>query len=108
VIFIAQDVGQDGEALAFLDQAHGDAGAGALQRRARIHQRQRGAADGRHRRRAVGLGDLGDDAQRVRELVGLLRQQRANGAPGELAMADFAAARLPMRPVSFTEYGGKL
>jgi hypothetical protein len=70
VILVAQDVGEHREALAFLDQAHGDAGNRLLQRHARIHQRQRGAADGRHRGRAVGLGDLGDDAQRVGELFG--------------------------------------
>ena len=91
VILVAEDVGEHGEALAFLDQAHGDAGDRLGQRHAGIHQRQRGAADGRHRRRAVGLGDLGDDAQRVGELLGS-RQHRTDGAPGELAVADFAAA----------------
>ena len=76
---------------------------GALQRNAGIHQRQRGAADRRHRRRAVRFGDLGDDADRVGELV-LRRQHRTDRAPGELAVADFAAAgRPPMRPVSPTE-----
>ena len=37
------------------------------------------------------LGDLRHDAQRVGELVSR-RQHRADGAPGELAVADFAAA----------------
>ena len=37
------------------------------------------------------LGDLRDDAQRVGELRGG-RQHRTDGAPGELAVADFAAA----------------
>ena len=91
VIFVTQDVGEHREALAFLDQAHGDAGDRLAERNAGIHQRQRGAADGRHRGRAVGLGDLGDDAQRVGEGFGR-RQHRADGAPGELAVADFAAA----------------
>ena len=91
MILVAEDVGEHREALAFLDQAHGDAGDRLGQRHAGIHQRQRGAADRRHRRRAVGLGDLGDDAQRVGELLGG-RQHRADGAPGELAVADFAAA----------------
>ena len=36
------------------------------------------------------LGDLGDDADRVGELV-LRRQHRMDRAPGELAVADFAA-----------------
>ena len=64
---------------------------GLLQRNARIHQRQRGAADRRHRGRAVGFGDLRHHADGVGELV-LLGQHRMDGAPGELAMADFAAA----------------
>ena len=37
------------------------------------------------------LGDLGDDADRVGELGGR-RQHRMDGAPGELAVADFAPA----------------
>ncbi len=37
------------------------------------------------------LGDLGDDAQRVGEFM-VRRQDRTNGAPGELAVADLAAA----------------
>jgi hypothetical protein len=69
MILVAENVGQDGEPVAFLDQAHGDTGHRRLQRHAGIHQRQRGAADGRHGGRAVGLGDLGDHAQRVGELV---------------------------------------
>ena len=92
VVLVAQDVGQDREALVFLDQAHGDARHRPLQRHAGIHQRQRGAADGRHRGRAVGLGDLRHDAHGVGELV-LRRQQRMDGAPGQLAVADFAPAR---------------
>ena len=49
------------------------------------------AADRGHRGRAVRLGDLRDEADRVGELV-LRRQHRADGAPGELAVADLAAA----------------
>ena len=48
VILVTQDVGQDGEAVAFLDQAHGDAGHRPLQGHAGVHQRQAGAADRRH------------------------------------------------------------
>ena len=44
----------------------------------------------RHRGRAVRLGDLRDDADRVGELV-LVRQHRMDRAPGELAVADLAA-----------------
>ena len=49
-----------------------------LQRHARIHQRQRGAADRGHRGRAVRLGDLRDDADGVGELV--RRAAAADGA----------------------------
>jgi hypothetical protein len=50
VIFVAEDVGQHGEAVAVLDQAHRDAGHVRLHRHAGVHQRERAAADGRHRR----------------------------------------------------------
>ena len=53
MVFVAENVGKDGEPLLFLDQAHGDAGGRPLERNARIHQRQRGAANRRHRGRAV-------------------------------------------------------
>ena len=90
MILVAEDVGEHREALVLQDQAHRDAGGRPLQRHARIHQRERGAADGRHRGRAVRLGDLRDDADRVGELV-LRRQHRMDRAPGELAVADLAA-----------------
>ena len=48
MILVAEDVGQDREALTLEDEAHGDAGDRTAQRHARIHQRQRGAADGGH------------------------------------------------------------
>ena len=92
VIFITQDVADHGEVFAFEDQAHGDAGARALERHTGIHQRQRTTADRGHRRRAVGLGDVGQHADRVGELF-LRRQQRVQGAPCQLAVTDFAAAR---------------
>src|SRR5690606_41269383 len=83
------DVGQDCEPLAFLDQTHGNTGNRLLQRDASVHQSQRGTANGSHRGRAVGLGDLGDDAQRVRELLSRW-QHRTDCAPCELAVTDFA------------------
>ena len=51
------------------DQAAGDACDRALDGNARVHQRQRRAADGALRGRAVGGQDLGDDADGVRELL---------------------------------------
>ena len=90
MILVAEDVGEHREALVLEDEAHRDAGGRPLERHARIHQRERGAAHRRHRGRAVRLGDLGDDADRVGEVV-LVRQHRMDRAPGELAVADLAA-----------------
>ena len=50
VILVAQNIGQHRVfATVFEDQAHGDTGDGRLERNARIHHRQRAAADRRHR-----------------------------------------------------------
>ena len=77
--------------VAFLDQPHRHAGDGGPHRHAGVHQRQRAAAHRRHRRRAVRLEDVGDDADRVREL--LERRQHALQRPlGQGAVADLAAA----------------
>src|SRR5690606_20964278 len=92
VIFITEDVGQNGEAFAFLDQAHGYTGNRTCKRNACIHESQRRAANGCHRGRAVRFRDLGNGADRVRELLSG-RQHRMDCAPGKLAMADFATAR---------------
>ena len=48
VIFGAGDVGEDGVLLAFDHQAHRDSRAGELKRHARVHQRERAAADRGH------------------------------------------------------------
>src|SRR5699024_10812012 len=61
VILVAKNVGENGEAFTFEDQAHGDTGDRLCQRNTGIHQRQRGAADGCHRGGTVGLGDFRDD-----------------------------------------------
>ncbi len=52
MILVAEDVGQHGEAVLFLDEAHGDARHRLLQRHAGIHQRERGAADASPSRRS--------------------------------------------------------
>ena len=91
VVFRAGDVGQDGVVVAFLHQAHGDAGDRTLQRNAGIHQRKAGAADGGHRRGAVGLQNVGDDAEGVRRLV-LAGQHGGDGALGQCAVANLAPA----------------
>ena len=69
VVLVAEDVGQHREAVAFLDQAHRDAGDVRLDRHAGVHQREAAAAHRGHRRGAVRFGDLGDDAHRVAELL---------------------------------------
>ena len=89
MILVAEDVRQNRKALVFEDQAHRDTRGRPLQGNAGIHQRERGAADRGHRRRAVGFGDLRDHAHRVREFV-VRRQHGMDRAPGELAVADFA------------------
>ena len=90
VVLVTEDVGQHREAVAFLDQAHGDAGHVRLQRHAGVQHGQAAAADRSHRRGAVALGDLGDHAQRVGELV-LGRQHGDQCALGQAAVADLAA-----------------
>jgi hypothetical protein len=63
MVFIAQDVGQDQVFVAFLDQAHGDAGDGGLDGHACVHEGQGAAADRGHGRGAVGFHDVGDDTR---------------------------------------------
>src|SRR5581483_1887180 len=94
MILVAEDVGEHGEAVAFLDQSHRDAGDVRLDRHARIHQREAAAAHRRHRRRAIRLGDLRDHADRVAELL-LRRQETHERALGEAAVADLAALGWP-------------
>src|SRR5438309_4259864 len=87
VVLAAQDVGQDPEFVAFLDEPHRDAGDVGLDRHARVHERERRAAHRRHRGRPVGLEDVRHDADRVRE-VRLRRKHRLDGTFGEGAVAD--------------------
>ena len=94
MVFITQNIGQNGDAaVIFLNQAHGNTGNRLGQRNAGSLQRHGRAADGSHRRRTVGFHNLGYDANRVREGVLVFGHHRMNGAPGQLAMTDFAAPR---------------
>ena len=88
----ALDVGQDDVAVAFLDKAHGHARDRALDGHAGVHQGQRRAAGRGHRRRAVGLHHLGDDADGVGEGL-LVGQHRLERAAGQGAVPQFAALR---------------
>ena len=67
VILIAQDVGEHFVAVALEHEAHRDARHRRLDRHARVHQRQRAAADAGHGARAVGLQDLRHDADDIGE-----------------------------------------
>ena len=84
------DVGQDDVVVPLLDQAHRDAGHRLLDLHARVHQRERRAAHRGHRRGAVGLEDVGHDADRVGEVL-LRRDHRQQRPLGERAVADVAA-----------------
>ena len=90
VIFIAQNIGQHGKTVAFLDQPHGDTGHMRLQRHAGVHQRQTSAAHRGHGAGAVGFGDLRHQADRISEIL-RLGQHRQQRTLGQSAMADFAA-----------------
>ncbi len=92
MIFGARDVGQDGVFVAFLHQTHRHAADRSGDRHARIHQRDAGAADGRHRTRTVRFENVAHHAQRVGETV-FVGNHRADRAFGQSAMPDFAAAR---------------
>ena len=63
---------------------------GSLNGHAAVHKGERGTAGRSHRRRTVGLHDLGDDADGVGELV-LVGEHRKQSALGQVAMADLAA-----------------
>ena len=88
VILVAKNVGQHGPfAVIFQDQTHRDARNRRLQRHACIHHRQRTTADRRHRGGAVRFGDLRHHANGVGE-IGRCRQNRLQGTPCQLAMAN--------------------
>lgn len=100
VVLGADDVGEQ-QPLAVLTghQTAADAGHRRGDRNARIHQRKRGAADRRHRGRAIRAHDLGDAAHDVGEVLG---NHLADRTLGEVAVSDFAAAR-PGDPAHFAD-----
>ena len=91
MVLVAEDVGKDGilDVACVGNEAHGDSGHRALHPDACVEQGQRAAADGGHRRRAVGLEDVADDAAGVGESVG---EHALEGAVREVAVAHLAAA----------------
>ena len=70
VVFVAQDVGEHGEFVAFQNQAHGNAGHMGFERHTGGEQAQAAAAHGGHGRRAVGFGDFRHHAHGVAEFFG--------------------------------------
>jgi hypothetical protein len=59
----SEDVGQGDVVAVVVDESHRDTRDGRLDRHAGRHQRQRRATDRTHRRRTVGLHDVGDDTE---------------------------------------------
>ena len=97
VVFAADDV-EHGEVAAHLvvgvelgDEADADAGDGAHDRHAGVEQGHDAGADRGHRGGAVGLHDFAGDADGVGEIL-CAGDDRLDGALGERAVADFAAA----------------
>ena len=108
VILGAEDVGEDRDFVAFLDEPHRDAGDGGLDRHAGIEQRERAAADRGHRRRAVRLEDVRHDADRVREL---LERAAARACSARSARLPWPISRRDVPRIGRTspvENGGKL
>src|SRR5580704_789932 len=92
VVFRAGDVREDRILLVIAnDEAHGNTRAGGLHGNACIHESQRAAANGGHRRRTVGFENVGNKAHGVRE-VRLGRKQVDESALSKSAVADFAAS----------------
>src|SRR5690242_5356475 len=92
VVFRALDVGEDDVVVALLDQAHRDAGDRRLDRHTGVHERESRSADRSHRRRAVRLERLRDDADRVREVL-RARDGRLECRLRERTVADVTALR---------------
>ena len=90
MVLVAEDVGQDRKAVAFLDEAHGNPGHMRLHRNACVHQGEAAAAHRGHRGRAVRFGNFGDHAHRIAEFLSG-RQGRQQRALGEAPVPDLAA-----------------
>ena len=88
-VFIAQDVGEHDELVAFLDQAHGHTGHRGADGDTGIHEGEAAAAHGSHGRGAVGFHGLGDHAHGEGE-VGVGRHDGTQGLLGQGAVADLA------------------
>ena len=92
VILITQNIGQNRELVAFLDQTHGDTGHRRLDGHARVHQRQAGTTDRRHRAGTVGFSDLRYRTDGVREFFHG-GHNRCHTTLGQTAVANFTTTR---------------
>ena len=89
-IFVAEDVGQHDEVIAFLDEAHSHAGDRIGNRHARVHEGQAAAAHRGHRGGTVGFQRFGHHADGEGEAVAR-GDDGLEGFFGQRAVADFAA-----------------
>src|SRR4029077_1674855 len=97
VVFVTHDVGQQHKAVLFLDQADGDAGHRIGNGHAGVHEGQSAAAHAGHAARAVRFENVGDNANRVRELI-RTGDDGLETALGQSAVADLSPARSANRP----------
>src|SRR5687768_6258135 len=91
-VLLAEDVGQDDERPVGLgDEAHRRTGDRCQDRHAGVHEGEGGTAGRGHRRGPVRGHALADEADHVGELV-VRRQDRQQGALGQVAVPDVAPA----------------
>ncbi len=91
VVFVTEDVRENGDLVPFLDETHGDPGDGGLDGHASVHEAEGAAAHGSHRRGAVGLENFADDAGGVGELL-VVGNHALERALREVAVTDFASS----------------
>src|SRR5690554_6878893 len=92
VIFVTQDVCQNRELVAFLDQTHGDTGNRRLQGHTCVHKSQGRTTHGSHGAGTVGFSDLGHRTDGVREFFDG-RHNRGHATLGQTTVTDFTTAR---------------
>ena len=98
VVLVAEDVGEDGifAGLAITDHTHGHASDGLAHRHASVHQGEAATAHRGHRGGTVGFEDVAHDTDGVRHGL-VMRHHRLEGALGEVAVTDLAAAGAALR-----------
>ena len=92
VIFVAQNVRQYNVVVAFFHQTHCDTRNGSFDWHTCVHQRQRRAAHGSHRRRTVGFGDFRHYTYGVREFVHI-RHDCQHAALRQTTVTNFTTLR---------------